>query len=282
MENSSGTQTYQHPLADIGAIITASMSQSVAAAEFRALDYVDLDDWSIADLVALFGARGIGVEEQKWIGIKKAVSRTGSNEHLFIALNQEDVIVFSHDEAKSALVGKSLSEAATRESSELIQLFDESYNEWVFLKCAKKVTEKLAIVPGVERHWFWSTIWTNRSLYLQSGLAALLTNVFALGVSLFSMIVYNRIIPSNAMNSLFVLVSGLVILMLVDYVVKNIRNRFLSVAGVSSDLTLADRLFGQVMDLQYKSRSGTVGSLANTLKEFEHIREFFASATLTA
>lgn len=72
LENSSGTQTYQHPLADIGAIITASMSQSVAAAEFRALDYVDLDDWSIADLVALFGARGIGVEEQKWIGIKKS------------------------------------------------------------------------------------------------------------------------------------------------------------------------------------------------------------------
>ena len=65
MENSSGTRTYQHPLADIGAIITASMSQSVAAAEFRALDYVDLDDWSIADLVALFGSRGIGVEEKQ-------------------------------------------------------------------------------------------------------------------------------------------------------------------------------------------------------------------------
>jgi ATP-binding cassette subfamily C protein LapB len=282
LETSNDTQTYKHPLADIGAMITASMSQSVAAAEFRALDYVDLDNWSVADLIALFGARGIGVEKLKWIEIKKALSRDGSNESLYIALNEEDVIVFSHDESRSAFVGKSLSEGTARDSSELIQLFDESYNEWLFLKCAKRVTEKLAIVPGVEKHWFWSTIWTNRSLYLQSGLAALLTNVFALGVSLFSMIVYNRIIPSNAMNSLLVLVSGLVILMLVDYVVKNIRNRFLSVAGVSSDLTLADRLFGQVMDLQYKSRSGTVGSLANTLKEFEHIREFFASATLTS
>ena len=137
-------------------------------------------------------------------------------------------------------------------------------------------------MPGIEKHWFWSTIWTNRALYVQSGLASLLTNIFALGVSLFSMIVYNRIIPSNAMNSLLVLVSGLVLLMLVDYIVKNIRNRYLSVAGVSSDLTLADRLFAQVMDIQYKSRQGTVGSLANTLKEFEHIREFFASATLTS
>ena len=96
------------------------------------------------------------------------------------------------------------------------------------------------------------------------------------------MIVYNRIIPSNAMNSLLVLVSGLLILMIVDYIIRNVRNRFLSIAGVDSDLTLADRLFAQVMDLQYKSRQGTVGSLANTLKEFEHIREFFASATLTS
>ena len=151
-------------------MITASMSQSVAAAEFRALDYVDLDDWSVADLIALFGARGIGVEKLKWIEIKKALSRDGSNESLYIALNEEDVIVFSHDESRSAFVGKSLSEGTARDSSELIQLFDESYNEWLFLKCAKRVTEKLAIVPGVEKHWFWSTIWTNRSLYLQSGL----------------------------------------------------------------------------------------------------------------
>ena len=51
------------------------------------------------------------------------------------------------------------------------------------------------------------------------------------------------------MNSLLVLVSGLLILMIVDYIIRNVRNRFLSIAGVDSDLTLADRLFAQVMDL---------------------------------
>ena len=96
------------------------------------------------------------------------------------------------------------------------------------------------------------------------------------------MIVYNRVIPSNAMDSLLVLVSGMLLLMIVDYVVRTVRNSFLSVAGVDSDLSLADKLFAQVLDLQYKSRNGTVGALANTLKEFEHIREFFASATLVS
>ena len=63
-----------------------------------------------------------------------------------------------------------------------------------------------------------------------------MTNIFALGVSLFSMIVYRRIIPSNAIDSLFVLASGLVVLVFVDYVTKAIRNHYLSIAGVSSDL----------------------------------------------
>lgn len=79
-----------------------------------------------------------------------------------------------------------------------------------------------------------------------------------------------------------VLVSGMMLVMLVDYLTRTIRNRFLSVAGIDSDLTLADRLFTRVLDLQFKSRKGSVGALANTLKEFEHIREFFASATLVS
>ena len=76
------------------------------------------------------------------------------------------------------------------------------------------------------------------------------------------------------------LASGLVILVFVDYVTKGIRTHYLSVAGVSSDLTLGDRIFSQVMDLKYKSKKGTVGQTAETLKQFENIR-VFASAALT-
>ena len=76
----------------------------------------------------------------------------------------------------------------------------------------------------------------------------------------------------------------MLLLMIVDYVVRTVRNSFSARrgGGVDSDLSLADKLFAQVLDLQYKSRNGTVGALANTLKEFEHIREFFASATLVS
>ena len=115
-----------------------------------------------------------------------------------------------------------------------------------------------------------------------AGLASLVTNVFAVGTSLFAMIVYNRIIPSNATSSLLVLVIGMGILLLADYLIKTSRSKLLGSAGVESDLIIADRLFTQVLDVQQKARKGSVGELANTLKEYEHVREFFTSAALVS
>ena len=282
MNTSDNEQVYTYSLADLGSVVTSSISQSVTSAEFRALEVANLNSWNLEDLSSILNRKKIDVNQINWIDVKRSLNQINSKRNVFIALGEQCAWVLSYDDNTQKLNGKCTDRFQEDNTKDLSDLFDKSYNEWKFVKCQKQYTDQLAVLPGVEKHWFWSTIWVNRSLYVQSGLASLLTNIFALGVSLFSMIVYNRIIPSNAMNSLLVLVSGLVLLMLVDYIVKNIRNRYLSVAGVSSDLTLADRLFAQVMDIQYRSRQGTVGSLANTLKEFEHIREFFASATLTS
>ncbi len=282
MEEPKPEKQFFYSLDELGSVVTSAMESSVAAAEFRALSFVDLENWDVNDLRIILDAKNILVSEIQWIDVKRSLNQINQKQNVYLALGRDNAWVFSFDESTLKLSGTCTDKFKDDYDLDLMSHFDSSYNEWIFIKCERKSSEQLAIIPGVEKHWFWSTIWTNRNLYVQSGLAALLTNIFALGVSLFSMIVYNRIIPSNAMNSLLVLVSGLLILMIVDYIIRNVRNRFLSIAGVDSDLTLADRLFAQVMDLQYKSRQGTVGSLANTLKEFEHIREFFASATLTS
>ena len=72
------------------------------------------------------------------------------------------------------------------------------------------------------------------------------------------------------------------ILLVADYIVKTSRSKLLGVAGVEADVVIADRLFGQVLDMQYKAKKGSVGTLASTLKEYEQIREFFTSATLVS
>jgi len=142
--------------------------------------------------------------------------------------------------------------------------------------------ESFAALPGIETHWFFAPLWKFRGYFIQAGIASLLTNLFAVGTSLFAMVVYNRIIPSNALSSLLVLVVGMAILLIADYLVKTVRSKLLGAAGVEADLVIADRLFTQVLDIQYKSRKGSVGQMANVLKEYEQIREFFTSAALVS
>jgi ATP-binding cassette subfamily C protein LapB len=273
---------YQFPISDLGTLITGALGKSVAVAEFRALEAVDHTHWTLPELSELLGQRGFDLEN---IGIDQldfSPSNLQLRETIYIAIEETKAWVLSFDELSGRLRAVCTDPSEPVPHSDIRSFFLASPTNWIYLRVSRTPAVSLALVPGIESHWFWSTIWKNRGLYGQSALAALLTNLFALGTSMFSMIVYNRIIPSNALESLIVLVTGMAILLFVDYATRSIRNKFLSVAGVDSDLALADRLFAQVMDLEFKSRKGSVGALANTLKEFEHIREFFASATLVS
>ena len=278
----AGEGYYRFSLAELGASITSSLDQSVAASEFRALEFQEFEHWELSDLVDILQPRDLVVSEVTWKKIEREIFTGNSVNRIYLALKQDHAFYFTYDDNIEKIQGFSSDPSIEVPEDGFESLFKDTENDWVFVSCHKKAETKLAFIPGIESHWFWSTIWENRSLYIQSGLASLMTNIFALGVSLFSMIVYRRIIPSNAIDSLFVLASGLVVLVFVDYVTKGIRAHYLSIAGVSSDLTLGDRLFAQVMDIKYKSKKGSVGALADTLKQFENIREFFASATLTS
>jgi len=120
-----------------------------------------------------------------------------------------------------------------------------------------------------------------KPLYARAALAATLTNLFALATSIFSMIVYDRIIPNSAIASLYALLIGVSIVFASDFVIRSLRAYFLDVAGSRADLEIADAVFDQVIDLDMRARRGPSGSLASILKEFETIRDFFTSATLT-
>jgi ATP-binding cassette, subfamily C, bacterial LapB len=145
-----------------------------------------------------------------------------------------------------------------------------------------RVPSSEAGVPrGRRGHWFWGPIAIGRPLYLRAGLAAVLTSVFALASSIFSMIVYDRVIPNNALGSLYALLFGVGIVFASDFVIRTLRAYFLDVAGSRADTEIADAVFDHVLDLDMRSRRGPTGSLANVLKEYETLRDFFTSSTLT-
>ena len=275
-------QTYSYSFADVVAVVTAALGQSVTPAEIRALEVSNESEWSETELVDILGARGLSVSSVPLEYLSTEIQKVLGKEVLYLALSSNSAFMLSWDDAIKKTKCLNLLDQFSLTYLDDFSQFEGGETDHAFFQIKRDTAENLAFVPGVEKHWFWSTIWKNRSSYTHAAIASLVTNLFALGTSLFSMIVYNRVIPSNAMSSLLVLVSGMVLVLLVDYLTRSIRNKFLSLAGVDSDLTLADRLFSRVLDLKFESRKGSVGALANTLKEFEHIREFFASATLVS
>ena len=129
-------------------------------------------------------------------------------------------------------------------------------------------------------HWFFGPLLQAKRLYVQVGLAALLINVFALTTSIFSMIVYDRVIPNNAVDTLIALLVGAAVVFVSDFIIRSLRGYFLDVAGARADMVIGDTLFEQVLDMQMAARKGSTGSVANVLKEFESLREFLTSTTL--
>jgi ATP-binding cassette subfamily C protein LapB len=133
-----------------------------------------------------------------------------------------------------------------------------------------------------DKHWFWGTIRLSRGLYGEVLIASLLVNLFALVSPLFIMNVYDRVVPNYAVETLWVLASGVFIVFFFDLVMKSLRGYFIDVAGKRADILLSSKTFSKVMDIKMNARPGRVGSFANNLQEFDSFREFFTSTTLIA
>ncbi len=132
------------------------------------------------------------------------------------------------------------------------------------------------------RHWFRSALMANSWAYTQVAIAAAVVNLLALVVSLFTMVVYDRILPTGATDSLLVLAFGVSIALAFDFIIKTLRAGFIDHAGQQVDLTIGQRLFNHIVDIEMSARRRSVGEVAASMREMENLRDFFTSATMTA
>lgn len=130
--------------------------------------------------------------------------------------------------------------------------------------------------------WLMEPMRRNRAIYMKVALAAVLINIFGLMTSLFTMIVYDRVVPNNATSSLVALSIGLAIVVIFDFVLKLLRAYFVDVAGASIDRDVGETLFERLLRLRLDLKKGSTGSLTSLMRELEALRDFFTSATLTA
>ncbi|MBB4284935.1 type I secretion system LssB family ATPase [Roseospira goensis] len=130
--------------------------------------------------------------------------------------------------------------------------------------------------------WFWSTLRRMGRVYAYVILAAIMVNLFALAGPLFTMNVYDRVVPNQALETLWVLASGVVIVYAFDFVLRLIRAYLIDHTGKRADVVMSSIIFGHALNVRMGARPASSGAFANKLKEFEAVRDFFASATVVA
>jgi len=133
-----------------------------------------------------------------------------------------------------------------------------------------------------QKHWFWSTLQLSIPIYRDVLWASLLVNLFVLATPLFTMNVYDRVIPNNAQETLMVFTIGIVFVYILDFFLKFTRGYLLELAGKKSDIIMSSIIFEKVLDLKMSEYPPSVGSFANNMKDFESVRSFFTTATMSA
>jgi ATP-binding cassette subfamily C protein LapB len=131
------------------------------------------------------------------------------------------------------------------------------------------------------RHWFWGALAENSRIYRDIMLAALVVNLFALAMPLFTMNVYDRILPNRATETLWVMAVGISLIFIGDLLLRTMRGYFLDWASTRIDIKLSARIMEQVLGIRLEQRPNSVGSFASNLRSFESVRDFITSATIT-
>jgi len=158
---------------------------------------------------------------------------------------------------------------------------DEYLGYAFFLKKEYRYKSRpLQLIEKKDKHWFFGTLWRSREIYASVLLASLMVNIFVLATPLFTMNVYDRVVPNNATETLWVLAVGVVLAYFFDTILRFIRTYFLEISGKKSDVIISSLLFEQTMNLRMDQWPKSVGAFANNLREFETIRNFFTSSTL--
>ncbi|WP_211201874.1 MULTISPECIES: type I secretion system permease/ATPase [Pseudomonas] len=137
------------------------------------------------------------------------------------------------------------------------------------------------LMPRVNA-WFRDTLKLSRWLYSDAVLASLLINLLGLMVPLFVMQTYDRVVPNQAISTLWVLVAGLLIGTLFELILRVVRAHLLDQAGKKTDLILSATLFERITGMSMKARPATIGGFAQSIHDFQGLREFLTAVTLTS
>ncbi|MCB1668491.1 MAG: type I secretion system permease/ATPase [Pseudomonadales bacterium] len=163
-----------------------------------------------------------------------------------------------------------------------LQELQDAYTGHVFY--LRKMQQFDSRTPRIHKdksqHWFWSVIKSSRTIYRDVLIASFLINLFVLAQPLFVMNVYDRVVPNNALETLWALAIGVLIVYVFDFVLKVLRSYLIELAAKRTDVILSAQLFEKVLNLKMSARPVSTGAFASRLHDFDTIRNFITSSTI--
>jgi ATP-binding cassette subfamily C protein LapB len=136
------------------------------------------------------------------------------------------------------------------------------------------------VVVQENKKWFWSTIKKNIYIYRMVIFASIFINIFVLVIPLYTMNVYDRVLPNKAVDTLWVLLIGVSIVLVFDLILKLLRAHFIEQAGQRADVRMSSKIFDQLLNIKVDSKPASTGMFVSRLQSFESIRDFFTTATI--
>ena len=189
-------------------------------------------------------------------------------------------ILLAHEGEQARLL---LSESEGGEVRVALDLLEEDYSGEVFFAQPRHAfdQDRESLIPRT-RSWFRDTLKRSRWLYIDAIAASVLINLIGLFAPFFVMNVYDRVVPNQAAATLWVLALGISGAFLFDLLLKTMRGLCLDLAGKKTDLIISASLFQRIVGMAMKMRPARVGSFAQHIHEFQVLRDFLASLTLTS
>ena len=191
--------------------------------------------------------------------------------------------------------------SSDRKTAQIVDFEEGAFEQEIQLRALRRMTDGRAmlVTPDGERtesllspearligkpyrHWFWTPFWANWTIWVQVILAVFVINILSVALPLFVMNVYDRVIPNLAYVTLWTLALGVLIAMVLDLFLRVLRNGMLETIARRVDVKAATGIFRQAMNVKLLNRPGGAASIANHIRDFELVREFFASSTFVS
>ncbi|WP_111828240.1 type I secretion system permease/ATPase [Acinetobacter colistiniresistens] len=137
-------------------------------------------------------------------------------------------------------------------------------------------------IKPYEQSWFWSIVLQDWKRYVDIMLASLIANILALATIIFSMQVYDRVVPSQSIPTLWVLAAGVLIAAIFEFTLRLSRVYISDIIGKRADLRISDRVFGHALRIKNSERSKSTGTFISQIRELEGVRELVTSTTMGA